>query len=105
MFGPFKGAHAEIVAFYENAFNLIAMAAGDHESVHWQKALSALRTPEGEELCLGFTARGTSGSGAGIGKARLLAQGFEKAISFGISAPKHFETDCPQVHLASYLKD
>jgi hypothetical protein len=91
-FGAFKGAHSEIIDFYEYAFNCVAKAAGQRGSGYWIKALSILKTPEAEEFCLGFTARGTDGAGAGGGKARLLAEGLEKAIAFGLSSPEHFET-------------
>ncbi len=91
-FGPFKGSHEEMITYYDYAFNLVAKAAGDRNSHYWKKALSVLAAPEAEELCLGFTARGTGGAGTGKGKARLVAEGIQAAIAFGLSRPEHFET-------------
>lgn len=91
-FGPFVGAHQELVDFYETAFQLVA-EAGETKTVRpWKKAISILGTPEVEELCLGVTAFGTRGAGAARGKARLIAEAFHKAILFGLANPKHFET-------------
>lgn len=91
-FGPFVGAHEELVSFYDVAFQLVA-EAGEHKSpIPWRKAISILGTPEVEELCLGVTASGTRGAGAGGGKARLIAEALHKAIRFGLANPHHFET-------------
>lgn len=91
-FGPFLGAHAELVSFYDIAFQLVA-EAGEHKLSHpWNKAISILGTPEVEELCLGVTASGTRGAGASRGKARLIADALHKAIQFGLASPHHFET-------------
>lgn len=91
-FGPFLGAHEELIDFYDAAFQFVA-AAGEFKSERpWAKAISILGTPEVEEFCLGVTATGTQGAGAGKGKAKLIAEGFYKAIVFGLANPKHFET-------------
>lgn len=91
-FEMFEGSHKEIIEYYEHAFNLVAKAAGDKQSAYWTKAISVLSAPEVEELCLGFTDRGTGGAGTGKGKARLVAEGLEKAVLFGLTRPEHFET-------------
>ncbi|WP_375263358.1 hypothetical protein [Palleronia sp.] len=91
-FGPFDGAHQEIVDFYDTAFRLVARAGEAKEQPYWNKAISILGTPEVEELCLGVTAAGTRGAGAGSGKARLIAEAIRKAVLHGLAQPKHFET-------------
>ncbi|SON56529.1 hypothetical protein HDIA_2988 [Hartmannibacter diazotrophicus] len=91
-FGPFTGAHAELIAFYETAFQLVADAGEQKRALPWNKAISILGTPEVEEFCLGLTASGTRGSGAAAGKAKLIADAFHRAILFGLANPDHFET-------------
>ncbi len=91
-FGPFIGAHKELVSFYDVAFQLVAEAGATKTPIQWNKAISILGTPEVEEFCLGVTASGTRGAGTGGGKARLIAEALHKAIQFGLANPRHFET-------------
>lgn len=91
-FGPFVGSHQELMAFYDVAFQLVAESGRTKSGFHWDKAISILGTPEVEELCLGVTASGTRGAGAGKGKARLIAEALHTAIKFGLANPRHFET-------------
>ncbi|WP_146010223.1 hypothetical protein [Acidimangrovimonas sediminis] len=91
-FGPFVGAHQELIDFYDAAFQLVAEAGEAKAERPWNKAVSILGTPEVEELCLGVTASGTRGAGAAGGKAKLIAEAFHKAILFGLANPRHFET-------------
>ena len=46
---------------------------------------------EPREPCLGYTAKGTSGSGSGGKLGRLMAQAIVAAINRGLDHPKHFE--------------
>jgi hypothetical protein len=91
-FGPFIGAHSELMEFYQSAFEVVALAGRDKVPHYWNKAVRILRTPEVAELCLGVTAEGTRGAGAAAGKAKAIASSIYKAIQFGIANPKHFET-------------
>ena len=91
-FGPFVGSHAELTAFYQSAFEIVAQAGSDKTPHYWKKAIRILRTPEVAELCLGVTAEGTRGAGAAAGKAKAIASSIHKAVQFGIANPKHFET-------------
>ncbi|QRF67403.1 hypothetical protein [Ponticoccus alexandrii] len=91
-FGPFVGSHAELTAFYQSAFEIVADAGRDKNLHYWRKAIRILRTPEVAELCLGVTAEGTRGAGAAAGKAKAIASSIYKAVQFGISNPRHFET-------------
>lgn len=91
-FGPFVGAHAELYAFYQSAFEIVADAGRDKNPHYWNKSIRILRTPEVAELCLGVTAEGTRGAGAASGKAKAIASSIYKAVQFGIANPKHFET-------------
>ena len=91
-FGPFVGAHEELTAFYQSAYELVAEAGTVKTPHFWNKAIRILRTPEVAELCLGVTAEGTRGAGAAAGKAKAIASSIYKAVQFGITNPKHFET-------------
>jgi hypothetical protein len=91
-FGPFVGAHEELTAFYQSAYELVAEAGAGKTPHYWNKAIRILRTPEVAELCLGVTAEGTRGAGAAAGKAKAIASSIYKAVQFGIANPKHFET-------------
>jgi len=46
---------------------------------------------EPKELCLGYTAEGTSGSGSGGKLGKLIAQAISEAIGRGLTNPNHFE--------------
>ena len=91
-FGPFVGAHEELTAFYQSAYELVAEAGAGKKPHYWNKAVRILRTPEVAELCLGVTAEGTRGAGAAAGKAKAIASSIYKAVQFGIANPRHFET-------------
>lgn len=98
-FGPFVGSHAELTAFYQSAFEIVAEAGRDKAPRHWEKAISVLRTPEVAELCLGVPAKGTRGAGLAKGKAKAIASSIYKAVQFGISTPKLSETIHPKLTL------
>ncbi len=90
-FGHFRGSHNEIIGFFNSIFRLIARAEGECESVLFRKALGSLKFPEVEEVCLGYTAAGTKGSGAGGHSARLIAAAIWEAIRAGMVQITHFE--------------
>lgn len=90
-FGPFIGAHRELMDFFDAAFQLVAEAGERKTERPWNKAISILGTPEVEELCLGVTASGTRGAGSASGKAKLVAEALHKAVIFGLENPKHLK--------------
>lgn len=89
--GVFVGSHDEIIRFFNSMFKLIAAANGDWNSLSYKKALGDLRFPEVQDLCLGYTATGTRGSGSGKEIARDIAGALEEAIAAGLVRLSHFE--------------
>lgn len=89
--GRFRGSHATIIAFFNSVFRWVAAAQGRWSSVRYRKAVAALLFPEVEELCLGYTAGGTKGSGSGRDSARVIAAAIWEAIQAGVNAITHFE--------------
>jgi hypothetical protein len=89
--GQFIGSHDEVISFFNACFRLIAQSAGKKSSVYYEKAVNLLVFPEVQELCLGYTSQGTSGSGSGVELARLTAAGMWKAIETGLKEITHFE--------------
>ena len=89
--GDFVGSHDEIIRFFNYMFKLIAAAAGDERSANYRKALSDLRFPEVQDLCLGYTATGTCGTGSGQLIARDIAGALEEAIRVGLIRLSHFK--------------
>lgn len=92
--GRFEGSHIEVIAFFNSIFKLIAQAKGNRASVLWRKAVDSLQFPEVEELCLGYTGAGTTGSGSGRLLAGLVAQALWEAIQSGLKEITHFEEVC-----------
>lgn len=84
-------AHALLIKHFNRAFILIAQSGQNQASLSYKKALRLLEFREPKELCLGYTARGTSGSGSGGKLGRLMAQAIEAAIRRGLTHPSHFE--------------
>lgn len=89
--GQFIGSHAEVVAFFNSVFQLVAQSGGNHDSLRWQKALELLRFREVDELCLGYTVEGTKGTGSGRGFARIIAGALWEAVQAGLTQITHFE--------------
>src|ERR1051325_10053168 len=59
----FAGAHAEIIAFFNRQFEVLATGGGDSSSPATARVLSNMELPEVSELCLGYSAFGVTGSG------------------------------------------
>jgi hypothetical protein len=78
--GEFIGSHSDVVRFFNFVLDLIARSGGNVHSTHWHQAEILLRLPEVQELCLGYTALGTRGSGSSRKLATQLAGGLLKAV-------------------------
>jgi hypothetical protein len=87
---PFEGAHAKIIRFFDAAFHLAAQTTG-RGGVRYRKLRQMLLFPEASELCLGYTAASTSGSGSGYGFSQVIAEGIFESIAAGIVRVEHFE--------------
>ena len=89
--GHFIGSHQEVVSFFNSAFQMIAKSGGDTHTLSWRKAESLLLFREVEEICLGYTGDGTSGSGSGATFAKVIAGALWEAVSAGLQEITHFE--------------
>jgi hypothetical protein len=87
----FNGSHKEIIDFFNANFELIAQSGGNPRSPLYLKAVNSLQFPEVSELCLGYTATGTRGSGSSLVLANIIANALWEAIQAGITHIKHFE--------------
>jgi hypothetical protein len=86
-----RDAHDHIVGHFQVAFELLARGGCDPRSQHFTSTLRMLAFPEPSETCLGYTARGSRGSGSGAGFARLVASAMCDAIARGVVELRHFE--------------
>jgi hypothetical protein len=86
----FRGAHTEIITFFQRQFNRVAAAGTDMDSSAIRPVLQALLMPEAGELYLGYS-EGTRGSGSGMGLAKGMVGAMMTAIAFGLKDIKHFE--------------
>jgi len=87
----FRGSHTEIIRFFKLIFKLLAKSGGNKNSNRYQKAVSDLVFPEVEEVCLGYTAAGTSGAGSGKELGQIMASAVWDAIQAGMVHIDHFE--------------
>lgn len=86
-----SGAHDALIAHFQAAFKFLAEAGCQPEHLKYKAALRLLTFPEPSETCLGYTARGVSGSGGGPGYAKSIASAMCDAIGRGLKEPRHFE--------------
>ena len=86
-----RGAHAELISYFDSCFRLLARSGRNPRSLHHQKAVNLLRFPEPKEFCLGYVQQGTRGAGAGRGHAVRVAGAILDAIDRGVAHPSHFE--------------
>jgi hypothetical protein len=86
-----NAAHADLIAYFDRCFTMIARCGANVRSLQYIKALSLLRFPEPKEFCLGYVREGTAGAGGGRGHAIAMAQAISDAIGRGIKHPAHFE--------------
>src|SRR4051794_8179351 len=89
--GFWADGHARLIEHFNRAFLLVAEGNRNPNSLAYKKALSLLEFREPKELCLGYTAEGTSGSGSGGKLGTLIAQAIAEAIGRGLQNPTHFE--------------
>jgi len=89
--GIWKGAHAELVGFFNLVLELMAKASLNPKSQHWKAAAGLLMFPEPMEFCLGYSENSDEGKGtAGKRQKEMLAAG-SIAIKAGMTDIAHFE--------------
>lgn len=86
----FKDSYAEMMYFFQQAFELIAHSGGGRNHLSYKKAESMLVFPEVNALCLGYS-KTRRGSGTGPEWAKTLAKNISTIIAKGITHISHFE--------------
>ncbi len=89
--GIFKDSHKEIIAFFNTQFKLLASSKGNANSIPYKKAFYSMFFPEVEEICLGYTSKGTNGLGSSSGIGNVIVSAMLEAIGAGVSEISHFE--------------
>lgn len=87
----FQNAHEELIWFFNKAFNLGVESQGIRRHPAHKKLEAMLLFPEVSEICLGYTAGGTGGSGSGGGFSKAIIAGILESISLGLTEVTHFE--------------
>ena len=83
-------AHDELIEHFVKCYDLVAKSIS-LESTSAKIASRILTFPEPSEFCLGYTAAGTRGAGAGDGFAKKLIESIDVAIKAGLAKPSHIE--------------
>jgi len=86
----FRGAHDEVVTFFQRQFHRVAEAGTNVRSPSMKRVIQSLHMPEARELCLGYS-MGTKGAGTGAGLAELMAKAMIASIALGLKNISHFE--------------
>lgn len=87
---PWASAHSRLLDHFVRCYELVANATNSM-STSAKVARALLTFPEPAELCLGYTAVGSNGSGSGGAFARTMADGIAVAIARGLTRPEHIE--------------
>ena len=85
----FLNAQEKFFAFFNSAFELAHEAT--HSRTAYNKLKGILKFPEVKELCLGYSEKGTSGSGSGGGYSKGFADALVSLASAGYKGLDHFE--------------
>lgn len=85
-----SASHARLIEHFARCYDLLAKGAGPG-TVSEAVVRGLLTFPEPSELCLGYTATGTAGSGSGPTNAKLIIGSIVTAIAAGLDRPEHIE--------------
>lgn len=88
--GEWAKGHGELIKHFICCYRLVAKATSTN-SVSAKAARRLLTFPEPFELGLGYTAKGTRGSGSGDRFAARMADSIAVAIAAGLRQPEHIE--------------
>jgi hypothetical protein len=89
--GFWSGTHDVVIKHFETCFELIIDGRMQPISLQYSKAVRLLTFKEPREFCLGYTEKGTDGTGGGRGYAKLIARAMVQAVNRGLSDLNHFE--------------
>lgn len=87
---PWSASHDQIIEHFTQCYTLLAKGGGKG-TLSEQTARALLQFPEPAELCLGYTASGTAGSGGGGQQANAIVSSIVVAIAAGLTEPEHIE--------------
>jgi len=87
----FCDAHAKMVGFFNNVFQVVALSGGEKNNINYKKARGLLVFPEARELCLGYATGSTKGAGSGFWYSDEIFDAMWEMIKRGIRDIKHFE--------------
>ena len=82
--------HATILDHFAQCYEIVARS-GYRDGLPAQRARGLLTFPEPAEFCLGYTSKGTKGSGSGRQQANFILDSIAIAISAGLERPEHIE--------------
>jgi hypothetical protein len=88
--GRWAGAHEELIAHFDQTFEVLAKSSGKTKSPYYVKGISNLVFHEPKEFCLGY-ASNTEGAGGGRKLAAQIGLAMQAAIDRGINRLDHFE--------------
>jgi|SRR5580658_9829492 hypothetical protein len=88
--GFWSDGHAIMMAHFNACFSLIVNSIGNVDSLAYKKAVALLTFREPKEMCLGYTSRGSRGSGGGPQYAATIAEAIGDAIARGLVSLRHF---------------
>lgn len=89
--GIWKGAHAELVDFFNLVLELMAKASASPASPHWKAAAKLLMFPEPVEFCLGYARESKGGQGTERKTRDEMLKAGALAIKAGLDKVEHFE--------------
>jgi hypothetical protein len=89
--GIWKGAHAELVEFFNLVLGLMAKASLNPHSAHWKAAAKLLVFPEPVEFCLGYAKESKGGQGTARKTRDNMLKAGSLAIKAGLDHVEHFE--------------
>ncbi|WFE47114.1 hypothetical protein [Verrucosispora sp. WMMD1129] len=84
-------AHDRVMDYFNDAFVMLAESGLKKSHQKYRRVLTLMEFPEPEEFRLGFTRRGTRGSGSGKGLANQVTSAMVQAIRRGVDDIRHFE--------------
>jgi len=86
----FKGSYDKVRKHFADLLKLLRRSK-KQDDTFWREASKRLLFPEVQGLCIGFSSRGTAGSGSGPGIRNELLQTAKEIIEAGIEDPDLFE--------------
>ena len=89
--GVWRGAHAELVDFFNLVLELMAKASLNPQSSHWKAAAKLLMFPEPVEFCLGYAKEAKGGQGTAKKTRDGMLKAGSLAIKAGLDHVNHFE--------------